>query len=125
MIESNIGCQVTSTQSNGIVPKTIETLSFDTIERNESIMRDMYNISERLKNIGMRLNSVNHPDNKLKEGQAVPNVLIEDLSDGSDGDGVMGQLSKLIRQTTKFGENYNKYALPLIYSYLSYIEEHI
>ena len=121
MNEANMmGCAVQAPA--GIVSKRIEVLRLNVLELNENVLQDIYNISDRLRAIGMRLNSTNHPDNNPKDDAKTQG---SDIIEDPVADGVVGEINYVIRKAGNFADDYRKRALPMIMSYLSYVEDYI
>lgn len=92
-------------------------------DRMQSVLKDCYSISDRLKRIGIGLNSVNHPDNVPQQEQQKAPVLGSSTNQTSDG--LIGQLDGLIRNNAEFLREYNDKVLEYIFKNLNYIEKHI
>lgn len=93
-------------------------------EQLNSIMKDMYGFVESVKSIGMKLNSVNHPDSVPKDGQSI----------GGNGscspernptDGFVNELDRIIDFNATFISEFNNRIYDPFRKNMAYIETHI
>lgn len=106
-----------------LIPGKVSQMHNQNESLNGGISKDIHGIIDRVRSIGLRFNSGNHPDN-------VPQC--EPSRDGSakgvrppDEDGLTGELNKVIDGTADFIGSWNNNFYPTLDKYLSYIERHI
>lgn len=89
----------------------------------DTIWKDLYGFGDRLNNIAIKLNSINHPDNALKAevGQGKPPI--DNVPTRNDG--IIGQIEAIQEEHgTLVNEFHNKIYGKLLRN-IEYIEQHI
>lgn len=117
MNESSIAMQAT--------PETVLnskiTLLMKQHDSFESLDKDVWSIISRLTQLGMRVNSFNHPENAPKEMQGGnEKVCKEAISDG-----VIGRLDSLIDRNQDLINRFNNSTWSALLRNIEYIEQHI
>lgn len=106
-----------------IIPSRVNQLISQTSQLNEDITKDINSITDRIRNIGLRFNSVGHPDNSspaLSAGESKSNIPERMTADGLDG-----ALLNVIDNGAVFINKWNNELYPALSKYLQYIEQHI
>lgn len=89
----------------------------------ESIWKDLYGFSDRLKAVAMRLNSVKHPDN-------IPKCETEKTRDApvdpsQSNDGIIGSIDAIQSQHNDLVNEFHNKIYRVLSSNIEYIESHI
>ncbi len=92
-------------------------------DRRQSMLKDCYSISDRLKAIGVSLNSYGHPDNIPQEELSKPYAGVQPTENSVDG--LLYQLDCLIASNAEFLAEFNDKVYPALNKNLIYIEKHI
>lgn len=89
-----------------------------------AIMKDMYGFVESVKSIGMKLDSVSHPDSVPKEGKS-PGGNGLCCPEKNPTDGFVNELERIIDFNTSFISEFNNRIYDQFRKNMAYIETHI
>lgn len=92
-------------------------------EQLNSIMKDMYGFVDGVKSIGMKLNSVNHPDNIPIDMQGATKG--QCCTERNPTDGFVNELDRIIDFNSSFINEFNNKIYDPFRKNMAYIESHI
>lgn len=118
-VPSQIGSPV---KSDTVLNERIDRL-FNQNNILEDIEHDWRQVIDRLRNLGLRLNSTSHPDN-------VPQESDNKLSSGTcesimPADGILGRIDSAIEGRQNIINRFNNSIIKELQKNLSYLEQHI
>lgn len=89
----------------------------------ELLWKDLYSIAERLKIVGNKLNSIDHPENKQVENSK--GTLVSSKICPLPTDGLVGDLNANISYRSLLIDEFNNQIYGKLIRNLDYIEQHI
>ncbi len=111
-----------------IIPAKVNQIYAQTNELNENIAKDILNITERIKSIGLKFNSINHPFNitNNRDGCEVnASSSLKEQVKPALVDGLEGALNNVIDNGQSFINRWHNTYYRDLMVYIEYIEKHI
>lgn len=107
-----------------IIPAKVSQLRVQGSILNADVTKDVFNLIDRVRAIGCRLNSINHPDSRSKISVDPSNKLSDEPAK-MNADGLEGDLNNVIDENQNFIDNWNNNLYADLSKYIGYIESHI
>lgn len=91
----------------------------------ERVSKDIYQFIERVKGLGLKLNSINHPSNKNEASDSKGVGIGSSSPQPTMEDGLSMELERIYNDSKVFLREFDDKIYPLMNGYLNYLESHI